>query len=82
MGVVFADRLICSMNMLYMELRYTGSVDQSNKASEHVMVQIGYTYKAMTGFNNCVVPSCRFFSIKWTVGDVFPFLWMWSFLAN
>ena len=64
MGVVFADRLICSMNMLYMELSYTGSLDQSTKASKHVMVQIGNTYKATTGFNNCVVPSCRFFQLN------------------
>ena len=73
MGVVFARRLICSMNMLYMELSYTGSLDQSTKASEHVMVQIGNTYKATASFNNCVVPSWRFFSIKWTVDYVFPF---------
>ena len=67
MGVVFAVRLICSMNILYMELSYTGSLDQSTKASEHVMVQIGKPYKATASFNNCVVPSWRLFSIKWIV---------------
>ena len=61
MGVVFASKLICSMNMLYMELSYTGSLDLSTKASEHVMVQIGNTPKATAGFKNCVVLSCRFF---------------------
>ena len=40
MGVVFAGRLVCSMNVLYMELRYTGSLDWSTRASEHVTVQI------------------------------------------
>ena len=59
-GVVFAGKLICSMNVLYMELSYTGSLDQSTIASEHVMVQIGDTYNA-TVFNNCVFQSCRFF---------------------
>ena len=67
MGVVFADRLICSMNMLYIELSYTCSLDQSTKASEHVMVQIGNTYKTIASFNNCVVLSWRFLSIKRTV---------------
>ena len=61
MGVVFAGKLICSMNMLYMELSYTGSLDQSTKASEHVMVQIGKTCKATAGY--CVVQSCRYFKL-------------------
>ena len=39
-GVVFIGRLVCSMNMLYMELSYTGSLDWSTIASEHVTVQI------------------------------------------
>ena len=39
-GVVFVGRLVCSMNVLYMELSYTGSLDQSIRASEHVTVQI------------------------------------------
>ena len=73
MGVVFAGKLICSMNVLYMELSYTGSLVQSTKASEHVMVQIGNTYEASASFNNCVVPSCKFFSIKLTVSYFFPF---------
>ena len=64
MDVVFSGSLICSMNVLYMELRYTGSLDRSTKASEHVMVQIGNTCKAMAGFKNCVVQSCRFFQLN------------------
>ena len=78
----FARRLICSMNMLYMELSYTGSLDQSTKVSEHVMVQIGNTCKAMAGFNNCVVPSCRFFLIKLTVSYFSLLLWVWSLLED
>ena len=48
--VDFSGKLICSMNVLYMELSYTGSLDQSTKVSEHVIVQIGNTCKATTGF--------------------------------
>ena len=40
MHVVFVGRLVCSVNMLYMELSYTGSLDRSTRASEHVTVQI------------------------------------------
>ena len=39
-GVIFFGRLVCSVNVLYMELSYTGSLDRSTKASEHVTVQI------------------------------------------
>ena len=39
-GVIFVSRLVCSVNVLYMELSYTGSLDQSTRASEHVTVQI------------------------------------------
>ena len=39
-GVIFVGRLVCSVNVLYMELSYTGSLDQSTRASEHVTVQI------------------------------------------
>ena len=35
-GVVFVGRLVCSVNVLYMELSYTGSLDRSTRASEHV----------------------------------------------
>ena len=38
--VVFVGRLVCSVNVLYMELSYTGSVDRSTRASEHVTLQI------------------------------------------
>ena len=40
MGVAFVGRLVCPVNMLYMGLSYTGSLDRSTKASEHVTVQI------------------------------------------
>ena len=40
MHVVFVGRLVCSVNMLYMELSYTGSLDRSTRESEHVTVQI------------------------------------------
>ena len=39
-SVVFVGRLVCSVNMLYMELSYTGSLDWSTRASEHVTLQI------------------------------------------
>ena len=39
-GVAFVCRLVCSVNMLYMELSYTGSLDRWTRASEHVTVQI------------------------------------------
>ena len=32
-GVVFVGRLVCSVNVLYMELSYTGSLDQSRGGS-------------------------------------------------
>ena len=38
--VVIVGRLVCSVNVLYMELSYTGSLDWSTRASEHVTVQI------------------------------------------
>ena len=31
-GVIFVGRLVCSVNVLYMELSYTGSLDQSTRA--------------------------------------------------
>ena len=39
-GVIFVGRLVCSVNVVHMELSYTGSLDQSTRASEHVTVQI------------------------------------------
>ena len=38
--VVFVGRLVYSVNVLYMELSYTGSLDWSTRASEYVTVQI------------------------------------------
>ena len=49
----FVGRLVCSVNVLYMELSYTGSLDQSTRASEHVTVQISYACKTTAGFINC-----------------------------
>ena len=49
MHVVFVGRLVCSVNMLYMELSYTGSLDWSTRASEHVTVQISYACKTTAG---------------------------------
>ena len=45
MHVVSAGRLF-SVNLLYMELSYTGSLDRSTRASEHVTVQISYACKS------------------------------------
>ena len=58
------------------------SLDQSTKASEHVMLQIGCTYKATTGFNDCVVPPCRFFQLNGLLVMYSPLLWVWSSLAD
>ena len=39
--MVFAGKLVCSVNVLYMELSYiTGLLDWSTRASGHVIVQI------------------------------------------
>ena len=56
-GVIFVGRLVCSVNVLYMELSYTGSLDRSTKASEHVTVQISLPHKVtrMAGFYNCLI---------------------------
>ena len=40
MYVVFVGRLVCSVNVLHMNLSYIGSLDQSTRASEHVTVQL------------------------------------------
>ena len=80
--VVFNGGLICSMNMLYMELSYTGSLDQSTKASEHVKVHIGTTHKATAGFKNCVVQSCRFFILCRLLVTYSLSLWVWSLLTD
>ena len=53
MHVDFVGRLVCSVNVLYMELSYTGSLDRSTRASEHVTVQISYACKTTAGFINC-----------------------------
>ena len=50
MHVVFVGRLVCSVNVLYMELSYTGSSDQLTRASEHT-VQISYACKTMAGYH-------------------------------
>ena len=40
MHVVFVGKMVCSVNVFYMELSYTGSLDWSTRASEHVRAQI------------------------------------------
>ena len=52
MYIVFVGRLVCYVNVLYMELSYTG-LDRSTRASEHVIVQISYACKTTSGFINC-----------------------------
>ena len=54
MHVVFVGRLVCSVNVLYMELSYTGSLDRWTRASEHVIVQINYACKTTSGFITCL----------------------------
>ena len=64
MHVVFAGRLVCSVNMLYMELSYTGSLDQSTRASEHVTVQISLKLrldKVYTVMSVCACGLCWYF---------------------
>ena len=51
--VVFFGRLVCSVNVFYMVLSYTGSLDRSTRASEHVTVQISYACKTTAGCINC-----------------------------
>ena len=43
--VVFVGRLVCSVNLLYMELSYTGSLNWSTGASGHVTFQISLPVK-------------------------------------
>ena len=50
--VVFVGRQVCSVNVLYMELSYTGSLDWSTRTSEHVIVQISYACKTMAGYHS------------------------------
>ena len=38
--VVFVGKVVCSVNVIYMELSYTGSLDWSTRASEHVTLHI------------------------------------------
>ena len=45
--------MVCSVHVLYMELSYTGSLDQSTRASEHVILQIGSVFKTTAGFSSC-----------------------------
>ena len=49
--VVFVGRLVCSVNVLYMELSYTGSLDRSTRALEHVTVSIRYACKTTAGYH-------------------------------
>ena len=76
MHVVFAGRLVCSVNMLYMELSYTGSLDQSTRASEHVTVQISCACKTTAGYHTFL----KFIKLSYTVMSVFSLLCLWSLL--
>ena len=44
MGVAFVGRQVCPVNMLYMGLGYTGSLDRSTRASD-VTVQISLSVR-------------------------------------
>ena len=73
MHVVFIGRLVCSVNMLYMELSYTGSLDWSTRASEHVTVQIGIPVR---------LPGWQVFIIVCFSGmGILSLLCMWSLLV-
>ena len=74
MHVVFVGRLVCSVNVLYMELSYTGSLDQSTRASEHVTVQISYACKTTDGYH------C--FHLILELIYTFSLLCMWSLLVT
>ena len=56
-GVVFVGRLVCPVNMLYMELTYTGSLNRPTRASEHVTVQISIPVR---------LPGWHVFIIVWS----------------
>ena len=61
MHVVFVSRLVCSVNVLYMELSYTCSLDRSTRASEHVTILISYACKTTAGFiNSFPLINCSF----------------------
>ena len=77
MHVVFVGRLVCSVNVLYMELSYTGSLDQSTRASEHVTVQISYACKTTDGYH-CFHLILEFILPIYT----FSLLCMWSLLVD
>ena len=72
MHVVFVGRLVCSVNVLYMELSYTGSLDRSTRASRHVTVQISYACKT-TAVN---------MKLGYTLKCIFSLLCMWSLLVD
>ena len=82
-GYIFSFDVSVVFSNLFHEhaLSYTGSLIQSTKASEHVMVQIGNTYKATAGLKNYVVQSFRFILCRLLVMYSLS-LWVWSLLAN
>ena len=73
--VVFVGRLVCSVNVLYMELSYTGSLDRSTRASELVTVQISYACKTTAGFIKGAVP------METTFFKKFEFVSLCSFIC-
>ena len=61
MGVVFAGKLVCSVNVLYMAK--LGSLDWSTRALEHVIVQISFACNTTDGFINCFHLIWMFFKL-------------------
>ena len=66
MGVVFVSTLVCSVNVLSMELSYTGSLDWLTRASEHVTVQISYACKTLAGYH-CFHLIFEAYLREWTI---------------
>ena len=66
MGVVFVSTLVCSVNVLSIELSYTGSLDWLTRASEHVTVQISYACKTMVGYH-CFHLIFEAYLREWTI---------------
>ena len=81
MHVVFVGRLVCSVNVFYMELSYTGSLDRSTRASEHVTIQISYACKTTAGFINCF-PLINILFLMFKLIYTFSLLCMWSLLVD
>ena len=74
LGVVFAGRMGCSVNVLYMDLSYTGSLDRSTRASQHITVQISLPVR---------LPGWQVIIIVGSSGmGILSLLCMWSLLVD